>query len=434
MKAVKVSRPDRGGESVRAATLDVISDEVVLTGTPNANPFFGLDSDADSQFGTGDDQRSVHPGLQRVDGGPAGRVERRHEPRQHAAARSDELLLEHQFLRQLQREKRRAERSRLPLSMVLFRIEGPANADRTGEYRLFETLVSSKRETDILGVLSDGTFAILLTDTGRDGATQFQRKIEQRSRGIRTGSIARTYPDQLFDELTKSVNNGTALEPLLLEGGIPRSPAGRFFKRTLDLLGASCALIMSSPVMLVAALAVRGTSSGPIIFKQVRLGRGGKPFVFYKFRSMYADSDDRIHREYVTGIIKRGKLAQGAGSQAWSKLERDPRITPVGRFIRKTSIDELPQLFNVLQGHLSLVGPRPPLPYEAAEYEAWHLRRILEVKPGITGLWQVAGRGATTFDDMVRLDLEYIRLWSPWLDLRILLRTIGVVVRRHGAE
>lgn len=151
---------------------------------------------------------------------------------------------------------------------------------------------------------------------------------------------------------------------------------------------------------------------------------------------MYYNNDDQIHREYVTNLIQgnHDKINNGNKDNPLYKIKSDPRITPVGKFIRRTSIDELPQFFDVLKGEMSLVGPRPPLPYEAEKYESWHLRRILEVKPGITGLWQVEGRSKTSFDDMVRLDLRYVQNWSLMFDLKILLKTIKEVVRSSGAQ
>ena len=151
---------------------------------------------------------------------------------------------------------------------------------------------------------------------------------------------------------------------------------------------------------------------------------------------MAAGSDDRIHRAYVANLID-GKPdlreSSGEGGKQLFKLKADPRITPVGRFIRKTSIDELPQFFNVLKGEMSLVGPRPPILYEAAHYQAWHLRRLLSAKPGLTGLWQVEGRSKVSFDEMVRMDLRYIRDCSLEMDLRILAKTVKVVLRCEGA-
>ena len=203
----------------------------------------------------------------------------------------------------------------------------------------------------------------------------------------------------------------------------------------MDVVGSLIGLILFSPIILITAIAVKATSPGPIIFRQTRVGMKGKRFPFYKFRSMYWNSDDQIHRQYVTDLIKGNheKINQGNGDKPLFKMKTDPRITRVGRIIRKLSIDELPQFINVLKGDMSLVGPRPPLPYEVENYEPWHLRRILEVKPGITGLWQVDGRSQTSFDDMVRMDLRYVQNWSLWLDVEILVKTVKAVVRSNGA-
>jgi lipopolysaccharide/colanic/teichoic acid biosynthesis glycosyltransferase len=181
---------------------------------------------------------------------------------------------------------------------------------------------------------------------------------------------------------------------------------------------------------------VKFGSPGPTIYRQSRIGMGGRRFTFYKFRSMRTDSNDRVHREYVEKLIagQHEEINQGSSDKPVYKMRSDPRITPVGRIIRKTSIDELPQLWNVLKGEMSLVGPRPPVTYEAAKYQSWHMRRLQEMRPGLTGLWQVEGRSRTTFDDMVRLDLRYIRNWSLWLDIRILFKTVFVVLNWNGAD
>ena len=177
------------------------------------------------------------------------------------------------------------------------------------------------------------------------------------------------------------------------------------------------------------------TSSGPVLFRQERVGQYGKPFEFLKFRSMFANNDPAIHKAYVASLIEAGKNRQGetGEQQKCFKIENDPRITPIGRFIRKTSLDELPQLINVLRGDMSIVGPRPPIPYEVEKYEIWHRRRVFEVKPGITGLWQVEGRSRTTFDEMVRLDLKYVQEWSVWMDIKILVKTPLAVLTAKGA-
>jgi lipopolysaccharide/colanic/teichoic acid biosynthesis glycosyltransferase len=203
----------------------------------------------------------------------------------------------------------------------------------------------------------------------------------------------------------------------------------------MDIIGSLFGIFLSLPLMLGTALSIKITSPGPIIFRQSRFGRKGARFPFYKFRSMQWSVDDKIHREYVANLIKGNlnKINQGDEKEPLYKMKSDNRVTKVGRIIRKLSIDELPQFFNVLKGEMSLVGPRPPLAYEVEKYEPWHLRRILEVKPGMTGLWQVDGRSTTSFDDMVRLDLRYAQNWSLWLDIKILLKTVRAVLRPKGA-
>jgi lipopolysaccharide/colanic/teichoic acid biosynthesis glycosyltransferase len=210
----------------------------------------------------------------------------------------------------------------------------------------------------------------------------------------------------------------------------------RVVKRMMDVLGSLLAVFFFSPIFVFAAVAIKATSKGPIFFRQRRIGQHGNSFVFLKFRSMYVNNDASVHKEYVQRLIagKADKHPSDGNGQGVYKLTKDSRITRVGAFLRKTSLDELPQFLNVLRGEMSLVGPRPPVPYEVEAYDIWHRRRLLEAKPGITGLWQVSGRSRVTFDDMVRLDLQYARSWSPWTDIKILLRTPGAVVLGEGAH
>jgi lipopolysaccharide/colanic/teichoic acid biosynthesis glycosyltransferase len=206
-------------------------------------------------------------------------------------------------------------------------------------------------------------------------------------------------------------------------------------KRAIDLVGCSALTLICLPLFLAIAIAVRLSSKGPILFRQERVGQFGQIFTFLKFRSMYVNNDHTVHREFVTKLIaEEGAASLPSGNrQGVYKLTNDKRVTPIGKFLRRTSLDELPQLINVLKGDMSLVGPRPPIPYELAAYQVWHRRRVLEVKPGITGLWQVTGRSRVKFDEMVRLDLRYATTWTPWLDLVILLRTPVAVIRGSGA-
>lgn len=245
-------------------------------------------------------------------------------------------------------------------------------------------------------------------------------------------TVTVSYPDRLFETLLEVNVDVSGLARLFGNDSPAAMPGAYPLKRGLDILGSLFALLLLSPVMLIAAIAVAVSSPGPVILRQLRVGKRGIPFVFYKFRSMFCDADDRIHRELVANRIKGNldQVNQGAATKPFYKIKSDPRVTRIGKFIRSTNIDELPQLLNVLKGEMSLVGPRPPLPYEVEKYESWHLRRVLEIRPGITGLWQVDGHNTTTFDDMVRMDLRYIRDCSLLLDLSILSRTVMVGLGR----
>jgi exopolysaccharide biosynthesis polyprenyl glycosylphosphotransferase len=198
----------------------------------------------------------------------------------------------------------------------------------------------------------------------------------------------------------------------------------RLLKRIEDLLLASGFLVAFSPVMVVIAVAIKLDSPGPVIYRQRVLGEHGKPITVYKFRSMHHNADDSVHRKYLKRYVKENNPADE--EKGVYKLTNDERITRVGRFIRKYSLDETPQLWSVLKGSLSLIGPRPPLSYEYENYDDFHKKRLI-IKPGITGLWQVSGKSHLSFEQMVALDLRYINEWSIWLDLKILLWTIPLV-------
>ncbi len=201
-------------------------------------------------------------------------------------------------------------------------------------------------------------------------------------------------------------------------------------KRAFDLATASVLLVLSAPVLLAGALAIRLFDGRPILFRQIRIGARGRPFAMLKLRTMRACADDAKHRDYVHQWIRNGTAASATAAPLF-KLDNDSRITPVGRILRRFSIDELPQLLNVIRGEMSLIGPRPALPYEIELYQPWHRRR-LDAIPGITGLWQVSGRNRLSFDAMVRLDVQYLNNWSLGTDLRILMRTLPVLLRGEG--
>jgi exopolysaccharide biosynthesis polyprenyl glycosylphosphotransferase len=215
----------------------------------------------------------------------------------------------------------------------------------------------------------------------------------------------------------------------------PLSDVDRFIKRASDLAIAVPTVILLSPLLLAVSLIVKLTSKGPVLFRQERVGMDGRIFLCYKFRTMFWGSDDAEHREAYRRNIA-GDEAANAGREetpVYGKVKDDPRVTPTGRWLRRSSLDELPQLFNVIKGDMSIVGPRPPIPYEVEEYDLRHRKR-LDMKPGLTGLWQVSGRSRLPFEEMVRIDLYYIENWSLWLDLKIILLTLPAILRGDGAR
>lgn len=346
----------------------------------------------------------------------------------------DGVLSRHHFLSELHREKRRTERTVAPLSIALFQLDTAHNAGPISSGELLEILRSAKRETDVVGSLGEGRIALLLPDTNKEGANVLTERIVKGTGVSGLTAVTASYPDEVFVSLLQDTDQATDSAPISADEHPLQEEPSYGLKRAIDIIGALVALVLFSPVMLITAIVIAMTSPGPVIFRQTRIGKKGMPFEFYKFRSMRNDADDSIHREYVEKLIQGNlqEINNGSAEKPYYKMTCDPRVTGVGKFIRRTHIDELPQLFNVLKGDMSLVGPRPGLPYEVEKYEYWHLRRILEIKPGITCLWQVNGHNATSFDDMVRLDIRYVRECSLLLDLSILLKTVKVVLTRIG--
>ena len=211
----------------------------------------------------------------------------------------------------------------------------------------------------------------------------------------------------------------------------PLSSGARILKRSFDLIVAALAIVLLLPVWLLIALLIKLDSKGPVFYTQERVGMDGRLFLLYKFRTMKAGADSELHREYQKAFIAgRAEANIGNDNKPTYKLLADPRITRIGKLLRRTSLDEVPQLLNVSLGDMSIVGPRPPIPYEVEAYELWHRKR-LDMKPGLTGLWQVSGRNRLPFEEMVRLDLFYIENWSLLLDLKIILRTVLVMIEGH---
>lgn len=345
------------------------------------------------------------------------------------------FLTRAQFLNCLRIEKRRSDRSKSPVSLVLFSINSDMkNGDKLlKEFFLFINRIT--RETDAKGIISESLVGLILPDTDRPGAQICIKKLIQSNGYFPYSVTSATYPDAVFQKLLEEAEDQPDLFPINVDEEIRSLGAQLILKRALDIFGAIFGLILFSPLLGIISLAIKMDSPGPIIFRQTRIGRSGGKFEFLKYRSMRVNNDVNIHREYVSNLIKGrlDKINQGNEKKPVFKMRSDPRITRVGKIIRKLSLDELPQFWNVLRGDMSLVGPRPPIDYEIEKYEPWHLRRIFEMKPGITGLWQVGGRNTTSFDDMVRLDLRYVRNWSIWLDVKILMKTVVEVFRPSGA-
>ena len=275
-----------------------------------------------------------------------------------------------------------------------------------------------------------GANEVIITDPRVPGELLFDVMMQV---GRRRGVEFRIAPS-LFNCLPRKteVDQIGAL-PMITLFREPLSDAARLVKRTSDVLVASLALAALTPLWLVIAALIKIDSRGPIFYRQERVGMDGRIFLFLKFRTMRADSDDAMHREYQRKYIAgQPDTNLGDGLRPVYKLHQDPRVTRVGRVLRRLSLDELPQLLNVLRGDMSVVGPRPPIPYEVEAYELWHRKR-LDMKPGLTGLWQVSGRNRLSFDEMVRLDLFYIENWSLLLDLRIILKTLPVMLRGDNA-
>jgi exopolysaccharide biosynthesis polyprenyl glycosylphosphotransferase len=271
---------------------------------------------------------------------------------------------------------------------------------------------------------------VIISDPNVPGERLFDVMIQT---GRRRGVEFRIAPTLLNCLPSKTEIDQVGSLPMVTLFRSPLSSGARIVKRTSDLIIAAAALTVLAPLWLLIALLIKLDSRGPVFYKQERVGMDGRIFLFYKFRSMQVGSDDATHREYQRAYIS-GHAESNLGDEERPvfKLRADARITRMGRLLRKTSLDELPQLFNVLRGDMSVVGPRPPIPYEVENYQVWHRKR-LDMKPGITGLWQVSGRNRLPFDEMVRMDLYYIENWSLLLDIKIILQTLPVMWRGEDA-
>jgi lipopolysaccharide/colanic/teichoic acid biosynthesis glycosyltransferase len=362
-----------------------------------------------------------------------------------ASAQTETALQENVFHSMLTLERRRAERSRKPFVLMLL----DANLEDGSAAVILEEaadiIMASKRETDLVGwYKKSDILGVIFTEVSIEG----ERPLTEILRAKIDAALARHLGREkaakiaislhMFPEIWDRDNSDWVADAKFypdFNRGNSRKRLPLVIKRMMDIAGSAALLLALSPLLAVIAAIIKLTSKGPVIFQQERLGRFGARFKCLKFRTMFTNNDPKIHQEFIQQFIS-GKEECGKekeSQQSVYKIMNDPRVTPIGAFLRRTSLDELPQFWNVLRGEMSLVGPRPPVPYEFEIYDIWHRRRVLDIKLGVTGLWQVSGRSRTRFDDMVRLDLRYCQTWSLWLDLRILISTPRAVFGGDGA-
>lgn len=360
-------------------------------------------------------------------------------------ASDENALTEGVFHSLLTHERRRAERSRKPFVLMLLDANLEDGTAAEILKRATDVVLTTKRETDLVGwYKQDLILGVIFTEVSVEGdlpvTETLRTKIETALiKHLGRESVAKIaislhlFPENWDKDHTGWVADSKLYPDLKRKSSRKRLPL--VIKRMMDIAGSAVLLLVLSPLLATIAVLIKLGSKGPVIYEQDRLGQFGARFKCLKFRTMYTNNDPKIHQEYVQQFIagKDGLDKSEASEKPVYKLTNDPRITSIGRLLRKTSLDEFPQFWNVLRGEMSLVGPRPPVPYEFEVYDVWHRRRVLEVKPGVTGLWQVNGRNRTRFDEMVRLDLRYCQSWSLWLDVKILFATPRAVFNGGGA-
>lgn len=374
-----------------------------------------------------------------------GAVQKTPSRRSDVAAERPHILDRDSFQTMIALERKRSERSQRAYALVLVSLSDGLPGGKDLLRKIAGILASLARETDLIGwYAADSALGMIFTDI----AGRHKHEVIPGILARLVGNLRERLTAAEFEQVSISMNcypedwrldvpkrpSNPALYPDLVRRDQSRK-AAIVAKRMMDIVGSTTALVLLAPVFLVIAIAIKLTSKGPVFFRQQRVGQHGKPFVMLKFRSMHIGNDTSVHEQWFHSFYQgKAKRHATVGSSSGSyKLPHDPRVTPVGRFLRRSSLDEAPQFINVLRGEMSLVGPRPPIPYEVDVYQAWHRGRVLQAKPGITGLWQVHGRSRVSFDEMVRLDLRYARTWSIWLDIKILLKTPAAVFFGEGA-
>lgn len=340
-------------------------------------------------------------------------------------------------------ERKRSERSRKPFMLMLLNLSklSPGGVKVKVIKKLIKTLNTSTREIDIKGWYKlNLVMGILFTEFDGISNESLINKIETNLKETLTPEqfdlitiVCHTFPEDDQKEEKKTVEKNAVLYNSGSSDDMVKR-ISQLCKRGIDIAGSICGILLFSPFFIWIYAAIKATSKGPVFFKQKRVGINGKTFTLLKFRTMDCSNNTDIHKDFIKQFINGNTSSQNDAAASTFKLKDDPRITKIGKFLRKSSLDEIPQFFNVLWGDMSLVGPRPAIPYEVDEYDTWHKRRVLEVKPGITGIWQVKGRSRTDFDNMVRMDIQYIDSWSPFMDLKLIFQTPIALVTAKGAH
>ena len=346
------------------------------------------------------------------------------------------------FLHMLRIERKRSERSKRNFLLLLADITAfPGRHHPETVKEVIACFSLSLRETDIRGWYDEGhIIGVIFTEIDNLNHEIIEKIIQkirnqlQRKFGLDRSSKIKFTPLVFPEDSGITIERGRFNRKLYPDLA-PKTLTDLFsisIKEAIDFTGSLIAVLLFAPLFLFISAAIKLTSPGPVFFRQERMGLNGKIFTVLKFRSMYTDAGTQNHQEFIKKFIA-GQEDNEASQPGVFKIQNDPRVTPIGQWLRKTSLDELPQFINVLKGDMSLVGPRPPIPYEFELYDYWHRRRLLSCKPGITGLWQITGRSSTSFDEMVRLDLKYISERSLLFDLKILFKTPLAVILGKGA-
>ncbi|MBN1575041.1 MAG: sugar transferase [Chitinispirillaceae bacterium] len=345
----------------------------------------------------------------------------------HAIKDEFGLYREKIFDDMLRRERKRTERTQTPFALIIIELRRIVKSKAKKSIRtLADILDGCFREIDIRGWYKQhSTIGIICPEVAQRHVEALQHKVES--------SLDKALPAAFREELSVSyicfpeidvpekADKSLAVYPEFKPTSLKKITED-IGKRCMDITIAAAMLAFTFPLFIIFSILIKTDSRGPVFFRQKRVGFGGRHFTFLKFRSMYLNNDDSAHQAFIKDFI-HGQNAEVDEDTKVFKIKNDGRITPVGRFLRKTSLDELPQLINVLRGEMSLVGPRPAIPYEVDEYHIWHRRRVMEIKPGITGFWQVYGRSMSTFEKMVRMDIHYIKYRNLLLDIILLLKT-----------